>query len=196
MAKEVKLPAKKSKLEQLTAIGIHLQEKIGFDPPLKTKGKTEAELEKLVTEAAAQVDLEQDEVSEEIQKAMAELGIPIGGGQVTVEEEEEEEEETAAEEATVSKKAKKKATPAKKAAENGEGKPKLSTKEKIEFFGPLIESGGYTVKDLVAKSLEKFPGLSESSVRTFLVDSKNAKYNKFPKLVQADEEGKLTFAKK
>ena len=185
MAKKVAI----NRVAQLTAVANELQTLCEFDPPIKTKGKSEEDLEKLITEAAAQLT-EEDEVTEETAAVLAELGIEISG-----EAEEEEEEEVDEPEVPAEAPVKKKAAPAKKAAPTGEAKVKLSTVEKVEFFSPLIQSGKYTVKDLVAKSLEKFPTLSESSVRTFLVDSKNAKYNKFPKLVVADDEGKLSFAK-
>ena len=188
MAKKVAI----NRVAQLTAVANELQTLCEFDPPIKTKGKSEEDLEKLITEAAAQLT-EEDEVTEETAAVLAELGIEISGE--AEEAEEEEEEEVDEPEVPAEAPVKKKAAPAKKAAPTGEAKVKLSTVEKVEFFSPLIQSGKYTVKDLVAKSLEKFPTLSESSVRTFLVDSKNAKYNKFPKLVVADDEGKLSFAK-
>lgn len=181
-----------NRLTTLVAVADELQALCEFDPPIKTKGKSEKDLEKVIIEAASQLT-EDDEVSEQAASVFQELGIQLSeGGEEAAEEEEEEEEEEAP-----APKAKKAAAPAKKApapaAEGASKSTKLTSQEKVEFFSPLIESGKYTAKQLLEKSLEKFPGLSESSVRTFLVDAKNPKYNKFPKLVQADEEGKLSF---
>lgn len=67
-----------------------------------------------------------------------------------------------------------------------------ATQEKVAFFKPLIESGNYTQSELVEKGVKRFPTLSKSTIQTFLVDSKNAKYNKFEKLVVSNA-GKLTF---
>lgn len=198
-------------LALLILVAKELQDLCEFDPPIKTKGKSEEDLKKSINEAATQLGPE-DELSDDATFVFTELGIEVGAAPAAAAEEEEEEEEAPA---PVAKKAAKKAAPApaeeeeeeeeeaapaptkkdtKTAAPAGEAKVKLSSDEKIAFFSPLIESGKYSMKDLLAKSLEKFPGLSESSVRTFLVDSKNAKYNKFPRLVVQSEDGKLTFA--
>lgn len=186
--------AKKVDGALLATVAKELQDLCEFDPPIKTKGKTDAELKKLITDAATQLEPD-DELSEDALLVFKELEIEIGAAaaEAEVEEEAEETEEEAEveeEEAAPAPK-KKAAAPAAK----GEDKTKLTTAQKIEFFSPLIESGKYSTKDLVEKSVVKFPGLSESSVRTFLVDSKNAKYNKFPNLVVANEEGKLSFAR-
>lgn len=69
----------------------------------------------------------------------------------------------------------------------------VSTYDKVAFLGPLIESGNHTLAELTKMMLEKFPTLSESTVKTFLVDSKNPKYSKFEKLVVVTEKGKLNF---
>jgi hypothetical protein len=193
----------------LTTVAKELQDLCEFDPPIKTKGKTEDELKKVITEAGGQLAPE-DELSEDAVFVFNELGISVG--EEAAEEAEEVEEEEAPV-ATVAKKAVAKKAPVAAAAKEEEEEDeapvaakkapaakkaaatvKLSSEEKIAYFAPLIEEGTHTMKDLVAKSLEKFPGLSESSIRTFLVDSKNTKYNKFPKLVVADDEGKLSFA--
>ena len=70
-----------------------------------------------------------------------------------------------------------------------------SSTDKVAYFAPLIESGKYTAKELTAMALAegRFPKLTESTIRTFLTDSKNPKYNKFDRLVVKTEDGKLTF---
>jgi hypothetical protein len=194
--------SKKIDLALLIVVAKELQDLCEFDPPIKTKNKSEAELKKTITQAAEQLGPD-DELSEDAILVFKELGITPGASAEAEGEEEEEEieeggEEGEEEEAVEEAPKKKAAAPAKKekaAAPAADKGPKLSTQEKIEFFSPLIETGKYNTKELVEKSVEKFPGLSESSVRTFLVDSKNPKYNKFPNLVVADEEGKLSFAR-
>lgn len=189
--------AKKIDLALLIVVAKELQDLCEFEPPIKTKGKSEGELKTIITQAAAQLEAD-DEVSEDAKLVFGALGITLGKAEEAEEAEEEEEAEEAEEEAAEEEEEEEEAPKAKKKAAapaKDDNKVKLSTQEKIEFFSPLIESGKYTTKDLVEKSVVKFPGLSESSVRTFLVDSKNVKYNKFPNLVTADEEGHLSFAR-
>ena len=68
-----------------------------------------------------------------------------------------------------------------------------STLEKLAFFTPFIEEGKFTEKELFEMSKGKFPKVTESTIRTFLIDSKNPKYNKFPRLVVKTEDGKVKF---
>lgn len=189
-----------ARIDNLAKAVQELQKVGDFEPPMKTKGKSEKELEALLKEAAAELSPE-DTLSKETQAIFKELKITVGEAPEAEEEEEEEEEEEAAgeeeeeEEAKDEKPAKKEkaAAPAKKA--KSESDVRLSSDQKIEFFSPLIQSGKYTAAELVAKVNEKHPGVSESSIKTFLSDSKNEKYNKFPKLVVAAEDGKLSFKK-
>lgn len=69
----------------------------------------------------------------------------------------------------------------------------VSNKLKIAFLSPLISEGAFTAKELSEAAMKQFPTLTESTIRTFLTDSKNVKYNKFEKLVVV-KEGKLSFA--
>lgn len=70
----------------------------------------------------------------------------------------------------------------------------VSSKDKVAFFQPLISEGKYTAAELLKMAQDHFPKLTESTIRTFLTDSKNVKYNKFEKLVVVTEEKKLAFA--
>jgi len=65
----------------------------------------------------------------------------------------------------------------------------------ITFLAALIAEGKYTQKELKAKGWEKFPEVAKSTIETVLVDSKNPKYNRFPKLVVKSDKGLLAFAK-
>lgn len=69
----------------------------------------------------------------------------------------------------------------------------VTSKDKVAFFQPLIESGKYTAKELLEMAQTAFPKMTESTIRTFLTDSKNPKYNKFPKLVALTEDKKMIF---
>lgn len=66
----------------------------------------------------------------------------------------------------------------------------------IAFFEPLIQTGQHTAKELLeqAKASGQFDSKKESTIRTLITDSKNPKYNRFPKLVIKGEGGKLSFA--
>lgn len=70
----------------------------------------------------------------------------------------------------------------------------VSSKDKVAFFAPLISEGKFTAKELTEMALAAFPKMTESTIRTFLTDAKNVKYNKFEKLVVLNEEKKLAFA--
>lgn len=70
----------------------------------------------------------------------------------------------------------------------------VSSKDKVAFFQPLIAEGKYSAAELMEMAKSHFPKLTESTIKTFLTDSKNAKYNKFEKLVVVTEEKKLAFA--
>lgn len=70
---------------------------------------------------------------------------------------------------------------------------KNSTSEVREFLAPLITKAKFTKKELIEKCAAKFPDRKESSFSTILSDGKNAKYNKFDKLVKETKDGYLTF---
>lgn len=67
------------------------------------------------------------------------------------------------------------------------------TKRVIAYLSTLLKAGKYTRKDLIEKAVTEVPELKKVSVQTLLTDSKNPKYNKFPKLVQEKEGGILGF---
>jgi hypothetical protein len=76
--------------------------------------------------------------------------------------------------------------------------PAKVAKEKpayLLFLGKLIEEGKMTQKELIAAGRAKFPEKAKSTIETVLVDSKNPRYNRFPKLVVKGENGILSFAK-
>lgn len=204
---------KMKRIELLAKAAQELQKICEFEPAIKTKGKTEDELEASLREAGEALTPE-DKLSKETQKVLKELKITIGEAPAETEEEEEieeeleeeteeeeledeeEEEEDKPEAPPVKKKVKEEKVVAKKEKEDaGEKKVALSSSEKLDFFEPLIKKGNLTMKQLINKALEEHPGVSESAIRTFLSDSKNPKYNKFPKLVEIDKEGVVKFKK-
>lgn len=63
------------------------------------------------------------------------------------------------------------------------------------FLTALIEEGKFTQKELSAAAIKAYPEVAKSTIETVLVDSKNIKYNRFPKLVVKDDKGLLSFAK-
>lgn len=105
-------------------------------------------------------------------------------------EEEEVEEAKEKSEMKVSKPLKKEPTPSQKEKSSGK---KVSLQEKIDFFIPLIRLGKYSQVELGEKGVVAFPTLSIVTIRTFLSDSKNEKYNKFPDLVVVNKKGNLEF---
>jgi hypothetical protein len=70
----------------------------------------------------------------------------------------------------------------------------VSSVAKVAFFAPLIQEGKFTADELTKMALEAFPKMTESTIRTFLTDAKNVKYNKFEKLVVLTADKKLAFA--
>lgn len=70
----------------------------------------------------------------------------------------------------------------------------VTSAAKVAFLAPLIAEGKYSAKELSDMALAAFPKMTESTIRTFLTDAKNVKYNKFDKLVVLTAEKKLAFA--
>jgi hypothetical protein len=62
------------------------------------------------------------------------------------------------------------------------------------FLSKLLEEGKFTQKELSALAVKEFPTVAKSTIETVLVDGKNPKYNRFPKLVVKDDKGLLKFA--
>jgi hypothetical protein len=67
-------------------------------------------------------------------------------------------------------------------------------KKIVEFLTDLIDEGKYTQKQLAKIANESIENVCDLTVTTLLVDSKNPKYNKFPKLVVKTAENTLKFA--
>jgi hypothetical protein len=67
-------------------------------------------------------------------------------------------------------------------------------KQIIEFLSDLIEAGQFTQKQLAKIAYESLENQCELTITTLLVDAKNPKYNKFPKLVVKTAENTLKFA--
>lgn len=65
----------------------------------------------------------------------------------------------------------------------------------VSFLSALIEEGKMTQKEICVRAQELFPDLKPSTISTLLSDSKNPKYNKFPKLVIKSEINILSFTK-
>jgi len=57
----------------------------------------------------------------------------------------------------------------------------------------MIEKGKFTKAELVAKVAKTYPDYKPVTLNTLLYDSKNEKYNRFPKLVAVSKEGVYGF---
>lgn len=75
------------------------------------------------------------------------------------------------------------------------GRPKGSLGDVKPEIAKMIAEAKYTGKQIIEEMVKKY-GVKTTSVYTILTDSKNPKYNKFDKLVVADANGVLSFAKK
>ncbi len=173
-----------SRINVLIAVATELQKICEFEPAIKTKGKSEKELEKAIKEAAEALTPD-DKLSAEALKLFKELKLTIGkASEPTAESEEEEEEEPAdapsddapEEEEEVEEEALAKSTRAAK-AEKAE-KPTKEKKEKkektgkpgvISFIVSLIEKAdkkkGIT-KDQILEALKKeFADRNEVSMK-------------------------------
>jgi hypothetical protein len=76
-----------------------------------------------------------------------------------------------------------------------EAKPKKKSMAQVsrEILTPLLEKGKHTQAELKAMLLKA--GVTTTTADVILTDSKNPKYNKFPKLVIKGDDGKLSFKK-
>lgn len=63
--------------------------------------------------------------------------------------------------------------------------------ERREYIEKLIEEGIYTKQQIVEKTIVQFEGVTKSNLQTMLSDGKNAKYNRFSKLVVEDKDTKI-----
>lgn len=102
------------------------------------------------------------------------------------------------EEAKKIRKAKKLASPAKNTTAKSPNKTVSSPKQGnkvVNFLAALIEEGKMTQKEICVRAQEVFPDLKPATFSTLLSDSKNPKYNKFPKLVIKSETNILSFTK-
>ena len=117
----------------------------------------------------------------------------------TEEAEEAEAEEHAEEPKAKSKKAAKAKGKAKSSAKEKSSKPKKKGKSATQACRDFLEKtitakkGKYTRKELTELAVEEFPDVAKSTIQTILTDGKNPKYNKFPKLLVEDEDGKVKF---
>lgn len=74
----------------------------------------------------------------------------------------------------------------------GKGKaPSIEGQKRKEFIQNLIDQAKWTKKQILEKVKVKFPNASESGTQTILSDSKNPKYNKFPRLVVENSETRI-----
>lgn len=67
---------------------------------------------------------------------------------------------------------------------NGLGRKPSAQKQ---FVADMLAAGQYTRKQIIDGFLLQFPDAAKSTVTTYLSDSKNPKYNKFPFLVKVRE---------
>jgi outer membrane biosynthesis protein TonB len=133
------------KLETLIKVAQELQEICEFEPAIKTKGKSEEDLKKVIAEAAESLTPE-DKLSKDAIALFKEMKITVGGGAAEEEEEEEEEEapvkpakaaKTPAKAKEEEEEEEEEEKPAKKEKAVKEPKPKKEKKEKKEK-GPTI----------------------------------------------------------
>jgi hypothetical protein len=91
----------------------------------------------------------------------------------------------------------KKEAPAKsEGAVKKSGPPRQASPESIarkKMIGDLIEAGKSTAADIIDKVMRKFPDSKESSIRTIISDSKNAKYTAFGKTAKVNDKGVFSF---
>lgn len=94
------------------------------------------------------------------------------------------------------------ATPAKKnkmtkedtpATANADGFIVTPAKEKRDFIEPYITEAKYTKKELQALLEEQFPLDKPGSMRVFLTDCQNIRFNRFPKLCTVNADGIYTW---
>jgi len=181
----------KMKRSELVKAAKELNEVLGLDPQIDTKKKSK-ELTTLIKEAAELIDPELDDLADSTLSVVAEVTKEGETESKTVEEEEVEFKESKeagkeAKEAEKKKKVNKKNTNKKRIPKKGE------FGEKTLFLLSLIKEGKFTRKEIIEKTLEKFPSASKSSLSTLLADSKNPKYNKFDSLVKEGKDGILSF---
>ena len=120
------------KIETLVKVAQELQDICEFEPAIKTKGKSEEDLKKVIAEAAEALTPE-DKLSKDALAIFKEMKITVGGGAEEEEEEIEEEEEEIEEKPVAKKPAPKPAKVVKPAAEEEEEEEeKPAKKEKAE----------------------------------------------------------------
>lgn len=174
-------------MKNLNEVAKELNEVMGLTPPIKTVAVKKDVLLAGIKEAAEQIDPEQDEFTDETIEALKELNLWPG---------KEEEEKSLPKKGKGSDKPEPKKEEKKAEVKKPASGTAFTLAERIEFLTPLITAGKYNRKQLIEKTLQNFPGVSESSVATTLTDGKNPKYNKFAKLITQSTEGLLSFSKK
>ena len=199
----------KMKRSELVKAAKELNETLGLDPRIDVKKKSKA-LTALIKEAAGLIDSELDDLTDSTSSVIAELTKeeePVKKEEELEEKKEEFKESEHAmkmmEEFKESEHAMKmmeefkESEHAMKMMEDVEKKKKAGKKrkfnEKTLFLLSMIKEGKFTRKEIIEKTLEKFPSASKSSLGTLLTDSKNPKYNRFDKLVKQGKDGILSF---
>jgi len=179
------------KRSELVKAAKELNETLGLEPQINIKEKSKA-LADLIKEAAELVDPELDDLTDNTLSVIAK----ITKDEKTTKKEEISEKEESKESAIVGKTVKV-AARKKNVNEKNTDKKSIPKKrkfgEKTLFLLSLIEEGRFTRKEIIEKTLKKFPSASKSSLGTFLTDSKNPKYNKFDSLVKQGKNGILSF---
>lgn len=87
----------------------------------------------------------------------------------------------------------KEATATTPATANADGFIVTPAKEKRDFIEPYITEAKYTKKELQALLEEQFPLDKPGSMRVFLTDCQNIRFNRFPKLCTVNADGIYTW---
>ena len=187
--KTLKKMSKKERTDALFSVAEEVMKICNFetkDAPPETGSKKE--LTEWLTEAYQELE-PNDKLSKEAVAIFAELEIsPAPEKESKKESEVKDENEKVESKATSKTKEKKEG----KKSTKSTGK-KVSLSSKIDFFAPLIKQGKHSQKELTELGVKEFPTITGSTIRTFLTDSKNEKYNKFNKLVIINKKGNLSF---
>lgn len=66
-------------------------------------------------------------------------------------------------------------------------------RKRRELMEKMISEGRYTRSQIIDSIIEQYPGITKGSLQTVLTDSKNPKYNRFPKLAVEDANKIFSF---
>lgn len=119
------------KLKDLVSAAQELNDVLGLDPEIEVEDVSEEELIESVKEGAAQIDLENDEISKKTMDTLRAYEIPVGDDATAADDDDDDATDDAAPAEEEEKPAKKsgKAAPAPKKEEKKETKPAPSKKE-------------------------------------------------------------------